>query len=215
MIFRFSLPALPRSAAAAATVAALALLAFAVPASRAEADVITFNNLTAPNGSPFTTYTEGLFTVTALTGSVNVAQFYGNPVPDIYGSGTYSVQVVRTDGGNFTFSSADLAYGSSGGSTTFSFAGFAGQNQVLSQSGSVGSSFTTIGSSNTSSALDRLVIGYSNSGTTTSNIDNITVNPAAVGAPEPGSFPLLGMGLVTGLGIVGPVRRSRNRKANG
>lgn len=136
----------------------LGLLTAVVPSNPAQADIITFNNLPGNNADAFTTFTEGAFTVSELSGDVSVATFFGNPEPNIFGVGAFSVQVTRTGNTNFTFSSVDLA--SAGASTSlYTINGFLGANQVLSQSGSVGA-FSTIGSTGPATVLDRLVIAY-------------------------------------------------------
>jgi len=92
---------------------AAACVAVCAPlAGGASATPITFSGLVG-NGLPFTTYTEGGFTVTPTVGSWFQALF-GNPGPsigaggDFHGPGVDSISV--TDGGKpFTFSALDFA----------------------------------------------------------------------------------------------------------
>ena len=197
---RFRLPSLVFA------VSSLALLSLVVTAPKAQADIVTFDNLPGNNDDSFTSFTEGNFTVSALTGDVRVGKNFGNPVPDIFGNGVFSVQVTRTGNQAFTFSSVDLASGLFNGSDSYSITGFLGANQVLSQTGSV-SSFSTVASSGLTTVLDRLVISYTVVATS-ANVDNINVTPSNTAAPEPGSLALL----LPVVGFAGMVIRKRRGK---
>jgi hypothetical protein len=191
----------------------LTVLALSVLSGTTRADVVTFNGLVGANGAPFSTYTEGIFTVTPTLGAWQEAHAFGNPVPDIFsGSTSAAVEVTRSPGGQFTFTSVDLGNANSIGFPTYSIQGFLGASMVLSTSGSLPASagFVMIGSPNTSQALDRLDITMNRGTTSTYNIDNIV--GFAVAVPGPGQFALVVVGLV-GAGIRSGLRRYRGRAA--
>ena len=59
----------------------------------------------------------------------------------------------------------------------------------------------------------QLNFDFSGLSTTEGQSLTVSLSPAATGAPEPGSLSLLGMGLVSGLGTLGIVRRKRRQNA--
>jgi hypothetical protein len=195
----------------------LLMLCFAATAS---AGVITFENLTGTNGDPFTSYSEGGFTVNATAGQWFRGFEYGNPVPDIFAGPEFGITpdtIDVTGGGLFTFGGLDLS--SNNGFTRYSFAGFLSGGLVLSQSGTDSSltTFITIPSTNSGVQIDSLFITLSPGGDrspSSYNIDNINVTANAVPvvaesvAPEPGSGLLLATALVGGL----VMRRPRNHR---
>jgi hypothetical protein len=177
------------------------------------AATITFDSLSGANGNPYLGHVESGFNVIPFAGTWQEAHLFGNPIPDIFGiNDVASIQV--TGMVSFTFASVDLADGFFGSCTvcaTFSITGFLNNNPVLNMGGTTSTVFQTFLSSNSSQALDRLVITM-NKGTATYNIDNIVVNavpepgtvnavpePGTVNAvPEPGTLFLFGVSL-TGL----------------
>jgi hypothetical protein len=162
----------------------------------AMADVITFSGLPGPTDSPFTSYTEGKFTVTSASGSWFQGLVYGNPAPSIYDGPVFSPGVAAinvTDTGDFTFNSVD--YSSNNGASRYLIEGFLGVSMVFSQGGSLVPSlppsfgFTTL-NSGSSVLIDRLFIQVTPGGGVTSlNLDNVNVTSAV---PEPFSIALLG-----------------------
>src|ERR1041384_5859157 len=103
-------------------------------ASSAFSGTITFGALTGSNGDPFTTYSEGGFTVNATTGTWNKAFLFGNPIPDIF-SGSLTASVTVTGGGLFFFASFDFGNANTFGGLAWSAAGFRNGVQVLTGSG--------------------------------------------------------------------------------
>jgi hypothetical protein len=174
-----------RKLASLAALAGLGLIAGAPECARA--DLIGFNGLNGGNGSPFVTYTEGLFTVTPSDSDWSQGFFFGNPVPAIFThSSTAFVDVTRTNPGPFTFAGVDLANGGSGVST-YTIEGFLGGSLVETTSGSLGVfTFTTIGSPDPSQPIDTLRISIDRGTTSSLTIDNIQVTAASEAVvPEP------------------------------
>ena len=196
--------------------AALSMLALA--ATSAAATTIDFNTLSGSNGTPFTSYTEGGYTVAATSGTVSVATSYGNPVPDLYfdfgydptGSGAVTVSGTSTGTGTgtgtgtFSFVSADVSSGSNltGQFSTYTIAGYRNDQLVFTQSGSVPGSpnnaFVTVSATQLGTSIDRLDIteGGGNS-SLSANLDNIVLQATAV--PEPASLAVLGVALIGGV----------------
>jgi PEP-CTERM motif len=176
---------------------------------------ITFDNLLIANGDAFSSYSEGGFDVSLLSGYICGAQVFGNPVPDLYGGGvcnpstTESVLDIKlTGGGLFTFLGTDLA--TQNGTSTYLFTGLL---STVSQFSS-GSDFTLSGTfadfANPSSAtlIDELQIMLNTSTASSYNIDNIQLAPTEV--PEPGTLSFLALGLA-GLATGGRRRWLRKR----
>jgi len=169
----------------------------------AQGDNITFSDLSGANGDPFTTYTEGNFTVTSILGSWFQGQFYGNPEPSIYdgpiGSPLDATIKVTGIGGSFTFSSVD--YSSNNGTSKYDIMGFLNGVLQFDQSGTLVSSFspfgfTTLGSDFVSTVIDSLSIDvFPGSSVTSLNLDNIATTP------EPASLMLLVSGLIVLAGV--------------
>lgn len=195
----------------------LALTLAGVLAGPATADVITFSGLGGSNASPFpASYTEGIFTVTPVSGTVLQGISIGAPAPSVLGGPvgvgsvvTSTIEVTRTGGGLFTFEGLDLT--SVNGGTSFTLAGFLGGSPTFSQAVNQPSSFTTFSSitaASGSQAFDRLrITGVPGGGTSSFNIDNIratAVSPPPV--PEPATLAVFGL-LAAG-GVAGWRRRA-------
>ncbi len=188
----------------------LAALAMTLSTSVARADVITFSGLSGGNNTPFTTYTEGSFTVTPTFGSwFQDDTLYGNPAPSIYAGpigSPVSAEILVTGTGDFTWSSVD--YSSNNGIALIQVIGELGGVVQFSEADFVAASlppgfgFSTLNATGTDSSavIDSLYIAVApaipNGGpltptTTSINLDNINLSPI----PEPGSLLLLGSGL--------------------
>ena len=179
-------------AAALLAVASLAPLA-------ASATTIDFATLGGNNGDVVTSYTENGYTVTTATGEFFVAKSYGNPIPDLFagpivgGPSTDSFTVTQVGGGAFFFDSFDLA--SNNGRTNFSAIGSNGKTVAFDVTGGRGAapSFATETTGTGSTAVTSVLLNFTTTGTSF-NVDNIVVTSAV---PEPGSFVLLGSGLLS------------------
>jgi PEP-CTERM motif len=181
----------------------LFMLLIVLSAAIAMADTITFNGLPGPTDSPFTTYTEGTFTVTAVGGSWFQGLLYGNPEPSIYDGpigqpGNATVQVTDS-AGPFTFGSLD--YSSNNGESRYEIMGLLGATMEFDQTGTLAGSFppfgfTTLASAFPNTQIDSLLIEvFPGDGVTSINLDNIVVDTVAGTTPEPGTWILLGTGL--------------------
>jgi hypothetical protein len=188
--------------------AAAAFIILASQVSVAHATTVDFNTLGGGTSSTFTTYTEGGFTVASTSGTWQVAKLFGNPVPDVSSSGSAALAVTYT-GGNFTFSDVDLANASSFRQdvTNYSIEGYLGNVLEFTQLGQVfggeGNTFVTIASTNSTQAIDLLVI--SESAENASNLDNIVLFASAV--PEPSTWAMMILGFA-GIGFTAYRRKS-------
>lgn len=164
-------------------------------AAWAESQTITFDNLSAPNFTPYTGSIEGDFTVTPTAGSWFFAQMNGNPIPDIFSNSTQSsVEVVENLDGLFTFSSVELDDASSGG-FDFLIEGYRNGLITFSIGGPYpGGQFTAINNPNPGIVIDALLISI-DSNTSSYNIDNIVVDTI----PEPSTGILLLVGVLSAL----------------
>lgn len=200
---------------------AVCALAFGamLSSSSAGAGVITFDGLSGGNGTAFTTYVEGDFTVTPTMGAFFQAQAFGNPTPSIYGGPVgaptpSTIEVTDQATGRFTFSGVDLTSNSAAG-TTYTIEGFLNNAQVLTQSVTIDqiNAFISVASVDSSQALDRLtILGTPAQGVTSFNIDNIGVTSIPAGVPEPSAL-LLSLGGAGGLLAFHAVARRRRRGA--
>jgi hypothetical protein len=165
----------------------------------AVAGVITFSGLTGPNQAPFTTYTEGNFTVTPVSGALEQGTAFGNPAPSVLGGPLFSpvagsMMVTENTTGQFTFTSVDIA--SNNGSSTYELEGFCGSSVMFDQKGSVPGApgmfnFDTIYSNDPLDAFNSLLITVTpGAGVSSFNVDNIVVTTASK-VPEPTTFSLL------------------------
>ena len=183
----------------------------------ANAATINFNTLPGPNMSPFTTFSEAGFTVTTTAGSPQEGTVFGNPEPSIIIAGpvfspvTGAVQVTRMGGGDFTFSSVDLA-SNNGPDSTFLITGLldghqqfrfpnTGTGTVTSGPNGMGDYFftTEINPHNTT-PIDALDISVSpgSPDVTSDNLDNIVVDPVQESVSEPSTMVLLVSALCIG-----------------
>lgn len=179
-------------------------------ATEAMAVTIGFDNLGGLNQSPFTSYTEGSYTVTPTVGRWYVAQLFGNAIPAIYAGPINNPgvsQISVTEGGNqFTFQGVDLTSNSAGG-TSYTIAGFLNGGEAFTPVTVVISSINTFETrlfpSLSLANVDRLTItGTPGQGVTSFNIDNIQAGAgdANGNVPEPAPIMLLGAGLA-GIGL--------------
>lgn len=175
---------------------ALAAIIFARPASASTLTIIDFNNLVAPNNTPFATTTENGYTVTALSGSWFVAQVFGNPVPDIYlgPAGNPGPGSISITGPSFTPVSVDISC-NNGTGCGVTFRGLLGGVQQFLDTPSpfTAPGFITATSPHPNAVIDTLIVTFTpGNGTTSMNIDNLVGNTV----PEPGTLALFGTGLL-------------------
>jgi hypothetical protein len=185
----------------------LTMFAMILSVNLAKADVISFSGVPA-DGSAFTTYTEGSFTVVSTTGSWFTSSF-GNPSPSIFdgpigGPGLATIKV--TGVANFTWASVD--YASNNGPSSYNIQGFLGGVSQFDEIGTLVADgppfgFTTLTGTDSSKVIDTLFITVNPNiagvpPPTSINLDNIVVTTprSAPTVPEPESFVLIGTGLV-------------------
>ncbi len=190
----------------------LAVTASLAIAGAANATVITFDGLPQPNGSIFSgPYAESGYSVSATGGRVYEGHLFGNPLPSLVVGLVFdpnsiisfgTIEVTRSGGGGFDFSSFDLI--GNNGPASYVVQGFLGAASVFSYGGSQTSPFATI--AGPASTIDRLVFNLTANGTSL-NLDNIAVNdPVSLTAvPEPATFALM----IAGFGLAGFAMRSK------
>jgi len=165
----------------------------------AKADVVTFSGLSGGNGTPFTTYTEGRFTVTPITDDWFQAEVYGNPLPSIFDGpvGSPGLATIRITGSaDFTWQSID--YSSNSGPSIYNIEGLLDGVPQFDETGTLKAQFapfgfTTLGGVHSGTLIDTLDITVNPNivgvpPPTSINLDNIVLSPV----PEPGSLVLLG-----------------------
>jgi hypothetical protein len=188
------------------------LLGVGAGVSKASTFTIDFSGLAGSNGDSFTSYAQGGFTVSVISGTWFVAQFFGNPTPDIFNGPIDSPtggQLRITGSGPFSFVSADLV--SQNGTSNYSFTGDSGS--AFTQTGTVPASatFSTVSSSSSASITTLDYFITPGSGASSSNIDNIVLEVGAVASPLPSSA-WMGLCLFGAVGI-GRVFVRRGRAA--
>jgi hypothetical protein len=174
------------------------------PVVNAAVTVIGFDSLPGFNATPFTSYSEGGFTVTKSAGCVFVGTTFGSPVPAIFGEpiGPLCSEITVltiSGGGAFSFASIDLA--ANFGALSYTIEGLTGSTAAWTQTGTLATwvdipSFSTL-FSDSSAAVDSLRLTFSMVATDDTSwfIDNITLSTPSSAVPEPGSLALLGVGL--------------------
>jgi hypothetical protein len=171
---------------------------------------IDFNGLSGSNGSPFTSYMEYGFTVSAITNNWLVGQNYGNPAPFIYFTTQSAETIAVTDGGaTFEFASIDLY--ASLTPIPYTFTGFFGGNQVFTVSGQVPNTFgnfATVMNPYSGDVIDTLDVTLTNpSSNNPMGLDNIVLSTAG-STPEPASLLLV----VSGIASLGLFRHSASKR---
>jgi hypothetical protein len=154
----------------------------------ADTFTIDFATLGGSNGALFSTYTENGFTVSSTAGAWNVAQVFGNPIPDVFCMGC-TPGTLEVTGGLFSFDSVDIGNASfTNGAFNFTITGFLGGNQVLTQTGNSparAGTFETVNSADSSKVLDSLFISINTLGSTDGNVDNIVLTSSRAAGPVP------------------------------
>ena len=188
------------------------ICAAALLPGNASAETITFGGLTGSH-VPFTTYSEGGYTVNVTAGLWGQGQLEGDPVPSIFagpgfdsgfmGQATNSFTLTEDDGGPFIFYDLNLAANTT--DVHYEFLGTLKGARVFDTNGddndpSRSSNFLTI-SGDPFDPIDTLTIMaiVANEGSGTVNIDNIVVSL------EPSTLTLFAIGL----GLSAPLLRKR------
>ena len=193
----------PLTRQAAATLIASAALALA--SATASATTITFDGLPSASDVPFSSYTEGGYTVTNVIGNWLEGHVFGNPAPSVYVADFFSTPSGRlavTGPGPFSFESLDLNVTFPGG---YEISGFLGGLQQFSVANNQAGSFTfstIVG--NSSAMIDTLFIDVALSSTGSFNVDNIKVSAV----PEPETYVFL----AAGVGVIGLIARRRKAR---
>jgi PEP-CTERM motif len=170
----------------------------------ASAVKINFTDQPASGFPIFTSDTKKGFTVTPIAGQFVVGDSFGDPAPDLAVIQKSATISITYSGGDFTFTSVDLA----GLHGTYSITGLLDGSTVFTVSDKITGDdvFKAYKPDFSSDLIDQLEITLTDKNNE-ADLDNIVVKPAADPdpVPEPSSFLLLGSGLVA---TAGALRRS-------
>ena len=199
-------------ATSAATLSAFALLLCAAPAANAQANL----SFTGGSGTPLTLLLSNPVTYTVTTTNNNGAPFFlfkntGNPFNNFF-SVTGTITFSINGGANQTIT--DAVSGGNAGvlnpNDIYIFGPFPGVtvNDIVTLSSGT---LTTTGNIAAAAPASGSFTTFITSNNTSQLSSNGVAGPAAA-APEPGTLPLLGMGIISGMGTLGVARRRKAKR---
>jgi hypothetical protein len=174
----------------------LLLVCAPIHAALAANITIDFNGISGGDWSPFASYSESGFTVSANTGNWLVDLDYGNPLPMIaFTTETTETFAVTRNGAEFSFNTIDLY--SSVSQIPYTFTGFLNGSEVFTVSGTAPNTFGgfyTVQNPYASLEVDSLRVSLTNpTNPNPIGADNIVVETV----PEPANLVLLTSGVVS------------------